>query len=204
MAYESVLPGQPHTSTLSVVVSRTARPVAVVISFIDRINRGDVDGLAQLMTDDHELRVHDEAPRIGRDANIAAWRGYIGAFPDYLICPHRIVEDGGCVAVLGYTTGSHLGLPDEEERRLTVIWLADVVDGSVRAWRVLEDDPTMRAFTRSAICSATSVPSLCTASARVVRSRTTCSETINLPARAGMDEPGRRPAGATAIQCHGV
>jgi hypothetical protein len=37
-------------------------PVAVVISFIDCINRGDADGLGSLMTGDHELVVFDESP----------------------------------------------------------------------------------------------------------------------------------------------
>jgi hypothetical protein len=48
------------------------------------------------------------------------------------------------VAVLGSTTGSHVGLPDAEERRLTLIWLADVVNGRLRTWRLLEDTPDRR------------------------------------------------------------
>lgn len=119
-------------------------PVAVVISFIDRVNHGDVTGLGLLMTDDHELRVLDEAPVTGRDANVAAWRGYADAFPNYVIHPWRIAVADGRVAVLGHTTGSHLGLPDEEERRLAVIWSADVAGDRVRVWRVLDDSPELR------------------------------------------------------------
>jgi ketosteroid isomerase-like protein len=44
------------------------------VSFIDRINHGDVPGLAGLMTDDHRLVVHDESPVVGKAANTAAWR----------------------------------------------------------------------------------------------------------------------------------
>lgn len=128
-------------STLGVV---SVPPVAVVISFIDRVNHGDVAGLGLLMTDDHELRVLDETPVTGRDANIAAWRGYADAFPNYVIHPWRIAEADGRVAVLGHTTGSHLGLPDEEERRLAVIWSADVAGDRVRVWRVLDDSPELR------------------------------------------------------------
>jgi hypothetical protein len=51
----------------------------------------------------------------------------------------------GCVAVLGHTIGSHLGLPDHEERALSVIWLAGVQDGRLRYWRLLEDTPARRA-----------------------------------------------------------
>jgi SnoaL-like domain len=119
-------------------------PVAVVVSFIDCVNRGDVDGLGRLMTYDHTLRVFDEEPIVGREANIRAWRGYAESFPSYVIYPHRISDLGGTVAVLGHTTGSHLGLPDAEESRLTLIWLADVADGVVRLWSLVEDNPANR------------------------------------------------------------
>jgi SnoaL-like domain len=118
--------------------------VAAVVGFIDCVNRGDVDGLGRLMTADHELRVFDEPPVTGRDANIAGWRGYVDAFPAYVIYPRRISEAGGTVAVLGHTTGSHLGLSDADESRQALIWLADVVDGALRNWVLVEDSPANR------------------------------------------------------------
>ena len=91
--------------------------VAAVLSFIDAINRGDVERLGSLMAPDHRLHVLDEAPFDGLAANIAAWTGYTTAFPEYLIYPHRIEARGEEIIVLGRTTGSHLGLPDEDELR---------------------------------------------------------------------------------------
>jgi hypothetical protein len=44
---------------------RPLPPVAVAVAFIDRINHGDLDGLAALMTDDHTLVVLDEDPLVG-------------------------------------------------------------------------------------------------------------------------------------------
>jgi SnoaL-like domain len=126
------------------VASRTLPPVAVVVSFIDCVNRRDLDGLGRLMTDDHTLQVFDEEPLVGRAANIEAWGGYAERFPSYVIYPHRISDLDGTVGVLGHTTGSHLGLPDEEESRLTLIWLAEVVDGAVRRWTLVEDNPGNR------------------------------------------------------------
>jgi ketosteroid isomerase-like protein len=117
----------------------------VVISFIDCINRGDVEGLGSLMTDDHRLVVFAENPLTGKAPNVAAWYGYTSSFPSYVIYPHRIVErDGGRVAVLGHTTGSHLGLPDDNESALTLIWFAEVQDGHIRSWRLVEDTPDHR------------------------------------------------------------
>lgn len=114
---------------------------AVAAAFVDRINRRDLTGLAALMSDDHRLEVFDEEPLAGRDANADAWRGYFDAFPDYRIHPHRTAAGAGVAAVLGHTTGSHLGLADEEESRLTLIWVAHVepATGRVTRWRLLED-----------------------------------------------------------------
>jgi hypothetical protein len=53
-----------------------------------------------------------------------------------------MVSEGNKAAILGHTTGSHLGLPDEEEEKITLVWVADVTkDGLVRAWSLLEDTP---------------------------------------------------------------
>jgi ketosteroid isomerase-like protein len=114
-------------------------PVAVTISFIDSINRGDLEALEGLLHEDHQLEVFDEPPLVGRDANVEAWDGYFDSFPDYVIYPRHITEDDAVVAVLGHTTGSHLQMPDDEERRLTLIWVAHVADGRLHRWRLLED-----------------------------------------------------------------
>jgi ketosteroid isomerase-like protein len=120
-------------------------PVAVVISFIDAINRGDVARLAALMTTDHQLRVLEEEPLDGRAANVNAWRSYVISFPEYVIYPEVIVDhDDDVVVVLGYTTGSHLGLPDDEESAITVIWRAEVDGGRLTLWQIIEDTPEHR------------------------------------------------------------
>ena len=123
---------------------RAAPPVAVAVSFIECVNRRDLHRLGRLLTDDHELHVFDEPPVIGRQANIDAWRGYCRSFPDYTIYPRAIAEREGTVAVLGHTTGSHLALSDDEERRLTLIWLAVASGGALRSWALIEDNRTNR------------------------------------------------------------
>ena len=119
--------------------------VAVAVRFIDCVNRNDLDGLVATMTDDHRLEIFDEEPLIGKDANAAAWRGYFENFPNYVIYPHRIVEvNDTLVAIIGHTTGSHLGLPDDEESRETLIWLAETRSGRLRVWSLMEDTPESR------------------------------------------------------------
>ena len=113
-------------------------PLAAVVSFVDCVNRGDLDGLTGLMTPDHRLVVLDEDPLVGRDASRQAWAGYFAAFPSYVIHPRELAADGPRVSVVGTTTGSHLGLPDDEEMQLEVLWLAEVVDGRLSLWRVAD------------------------------------------------------------------
>jgi ketosteroid isomerase-like protein len=121
-------------------------PAAAVIGFIDAINRGDVDRLVALMSPGHRLQVLQEPPLDGREANRGAWDGYLTAFPRYVIYPDRIVHRGDEVLVLGGTTGSHLGLSDQEERQLKVVWRATVRDGLLTLWQVIEDTPRQRAL----------------------------------------------------------
>lgn len=45
----------------------------------------------------------------------------------------------GQVAVLGYTTGSHLEFSDQQERTQLVIWLAETQHGRLRRWRLRKD-----------------------------------------------------------------
>jgi hypothetical protein len=91
------------------------------------------------MSEDHSLQVFNEPALSGRAENIEAWRGYATSFPNYVIYPHRVAADGSRVAVVGHTTGSHLGLPAVEEEKLTLIWIADAEDGVVRSWRLVDD-----------------------------------------------------------------
>jgi ketosteroid isomerase-like protein len=119
-------------------------PVALTLSFVDAINRGDLGSLGALMHEDHQLLVFDEEPLLGREANIAAWAGYFASFPEYVIYPEVIGSKGDRVVVLGTTTGSHLLLPDEEEMRLRVVWLAKVDHGRVQTWQVADDTPALR------------------------------------------------------------
>jgi hypothetical protein len=119
-------------------------PVAAVISFIDGINRGDVDHLAALLADHHRLHVFDEPPLEGRSASIDAWRAYTSSYPEYVIYPDRVVARSAEVVVLGHTTGSHLDLADEQESGLTLLWRAIVTEGRLNLWQLMTDTPGRR------------------------------------------------------------
>jgi len=48
------------------------------------------------------------------------------------------------VAVRGRTTGSHLGLADDQEIEQSLMWLATVVDGAVDRCQLVADDEANR------------------------------------------------------------
>lgn len=120
-------------------------PTDVALEFVDCINRGDLGALLALTTRDHQLEVFDEEPVVGREANARAWRVYMTSYPSYRVHPRQVIAEGNVVAILGHTTGSHLGLADEEESRLPLIWVVHVQDDAVQRFRLIEDLPESRA-----------------------------------------------------------
>jgi ketosteroid isomerase-like protein len=113
--------------------------IPAAVGFIDAINTADRAAFERLVGDGYYLKVFDEPVEEGRERGIEGMLGYCQSFPRYLIHPTRLAVKGDVVAVLGFTTGSHLGLPDEEESKLTLIWLASVRDGRVVSWTLIED-----------------------------------------------------------------
>lgn len=96
------------------------------------------------MSDDHELLIFEEAPVRGKSANVLAWKGYFAAFPRYRISISRQANHEGRVALLGYSTGSHLQMSDEVEAPISLIWVAELRQGLISRWVLLADSPDER------------------------------------------------------------
>jgi hypothetical protein len=103
--------------------------------FVERINRADVKGLLDIMTDDHELWIFGEFDGRGKEQMEKAWRGYFDLCPEYMIHICEIYEKDNTAIIVGRTTGSHLNLPRRKEfLDEPVIWTAKVRDGLVSEW----------------------------------------------------------------------
>ncbi|UCG42889.1 MAG: nuclear transport factor 2 family protein [candidate division WOR-3 bacterium] len=111
---------------------------ALVLEFVDRINRQDEHALRRLMHPDFAfIDCEGDACRWA-DRMRDGFRVYFDAYPDYLIHVDKLVnsgEDG--VLVIGRTTGSHI--KPETEVRETVVWKADIRDGLVCERRIYAD-----------------------------------------------------------------
>ena len=109
-----------------------------VLAFIDCINAHDVDGLADLMTDDHRFIDAHGNEVAGKEQMIAGWRGYFGMFPDYSIKVMEVFENGESFAMFGVAGASFQGRP-EASWRLPAALKAIVRDGRVALWQVFAD-----------------------------------------------------------------
>jgi limonene-1,2-epoxide hydrolase len=121
-----------------------------VARFIQAMNLGDVDGLVQLMTEDHVL--YDSGGNVvsGLDRLRAAWSSYLAMFPDYCVQIERSFADGSAVAIFGRAEATYApyGTVDPSHHwQIPGAWLAEVKDDRVAVWRVYADtEPIARAM----------------------------------------------------------
>ena len=124
-----------------------------VLAFIDCINTHDVEGLAELMSDDHIFIDAHGNQVSGREKMSAGWRGYFEWFPDYYIEVNEVFEgrdapgsdgvveareNGETFALFGFAGGSFKG-KQSECWRLPAAWKASVINGRVTLWQVFAD-----------------------------------------------------------------
>lgn len=109
-----------------------------LLTFIDRINAHDVNGLAELMSDDHTFIDAHANEVAGKEKMIGGWHGYFEWFPDYKIEVTDIFENGEQFGLFGFAGGSFKGKPGASWR-LPAAWKAIVKDGRVKLWQVFAD-----------------------------------------------------------------
>jgi 3-methyladenine DNA glycosylase AlkD len=114
--------------------------VQITLDFVEKINRGEISGVVNLLAADHTfINIQGDVEQ-GRDRMTEGWRGYLEAYPDYQIYIRRIFETDEGVALAGHTTGSHLGLPDDEEfNNEGVIWVSKVKNSKIASWQLYHD-----------------------------------------------------------------
>src|SRR6266481_3078096 len=109
-----------------------------ILAFIDRINAHDVEGLAELMSDDHTFIDAHGNQVSGKEKMTAGWRGYFEWFPDYYIEVNEVFQEDDQLALVGFAGGSFKN-QQGENWRLPAAWKATVKDGRVTLWQVFAD-----------------------------------------------------------------
>jgi len=113
-------------------------PKLTVLLFNECINGRDVDGLADLMSEDHVFMDRENNRVTGRDVMKTGWTGFFDQFPEYRNTFTRLDSKDDLVVILGYTEWETGGELDH------VIWTAKVEDDLIAEWRIYEDTPENR------------------------------------------------------------
>jgi ketosteroid isomerase-like protein len=80
-----------------------------VLAFIDRINAHDVEGLAELMSEEHTfIDAHGNEVQ-GKQKMTAGWRSYFDLFPDFYIEVTDVIGTEEPLALFGFAGGSFKG-----------------------------------------------------------------------------------------------
>ena len=118
------------------------KEIAIVKTFIEATNLGDVSQIANLMTEDHTFVDSGGKVVSGRDNMTKGWIGYFRMFPDYKIEVQNILHEGNLVAVFGSACGTYngkRGLVPENRIEMPAAWKAMVENGKIKLWQVYAD-----------------------------------------------------------------
>lgn len=118
-------------------------PVEIALAFVRKINEHDLEGLADLMSEEHVF-VDTLGARVeGRQKMRQAWIGYFRLFPDYYISCAEVFQEGAVIALFGTAGATGWEIP--------AAWKAVIRDGRVAEWRVYADnEPARRILAASA------------------------------------------------------
>ena len=126
-------------------------PIAVAEEFVERINRGELEGIVELMTEDHRL-VDSLGHEVAAIREVgSAWSAYLGMVPDYRIVVEEILCDRDVVVLIGSASGSFVPQGTGESVggwETPAVWRVVVRDGRVEEWRVYADNEPIRALMR--------------------------------------------------------
>ena len=116
------------------------------MAFVDRINATDVDGILQLISDDHEFVDSLGHKLVGKDKIRAVWEGYFGLMHGYRIEIEHVLCRGHVVGLFGSARGVYAagGEPSPENAWSThAAWLAVIENGRIRGWQVYADNSSL-------------------------------------------------------------
>lgn len=113
-------------------------PMLTALKFNEKINQQDLEGLTELMTDDHTFIDSLGQITTGKDVMKDGWKEFFKKYPDYRNVFTSVTIRNDSVVIVGYSTCSYKALDGP------ALWTAKVRGGRVSEWRVYKDNPSNR------------------------------------------------------------
>jgi hypothetical protein len=104
--------------------------MTVIMEFIECVNNGQINKLNSYISD--EIIFTDIQGRMYQEPEFM--ENYLKAYPNYKIHIKHVLQGGEGVAVIGYTSGSHVS--PEIETNEVLVWTAEVKNGLITIWRI--------------------------------------------------------------------
>jgi len=108
----------------------SSKLILIALKFNEKINHRDLEGLAELMTDDHTFIDNSGDITKGKGVNKQGWRKFFEEYPDYRNIFTCVTVQSDVVVMVGYSTCSHKRLDGPN------IWTAKVRSERISEWRV--------------------------------------------------------------------
>jgi peptidase E/ketosteroid isomerase-like protein len=123
-----------------------------VDKFIEMINAHDVEGLLELMSDDHVFIDSMGSIARGKAELETAWKAYLSLFPDYEVIIEHTSFDKNTIGLFGRAKGTFAagnGLLNGESLlkrafEIPASWRALVEHGKIKEWQVFADNEPVR------------------------------------------------------------
>jgi ketosteroid isomerase-like protein len=108
----------------------SSKLMSAALRYNDRINQRDLEGLAELMTNDHTFIDSSGEITKGKDVMKEGWRDFFNKYPDYRNVFTCVTTQHNVVVMVGYSICSYKPLDGPN------MWTAKVRGGRISEWRV--------------------------------------------------------------------
>jgi len=123
------------------------KPVEVAHAFVEAINSGDPDRLAELMTEHHTFIDADGSEHAGREEMHRGWGEYFAMVPDFRIEVRETFSQGSTVGLFGVAAGTFVqdgALKPENHWVVPAAWRVVVEGERVAVWQLYVNPEPMR------------------------------------------------------------
>jgi ketosteroid isomerase-like protein len=119
----------------------------IALRFVARINAHDVQGLIEMMTEDHVI-VDSLGNESSRPAIEDGWKQYFAMVPDYWIKIDRVLVDRDTAILFGSAGGTYVpkggNIKVENKWETPAVWVTKLKDAKVLKWRIYSDNEPIR------------------------------------------------------------